>query len=587
MSDLSQTLPNLSLSLDQPGLQIAWDSISLGALKTCPRYYQYSILEGYVPRAESVHLTFGLHYHKALERYQHARADGKEHNEAVGAAVLGALIDTWDLQRQRPWFSDHPQKNRETLIRTIIWYLDEKAQDDAFETAVLANGKPAVELSFRLQTGLYANTGEEFLLCGHMDRVAKLGDDYYVIDAKTTTTTLDQSFFRKFTPDNQFSAYTLAGQVVWSFPIKGIVVDGAQIAVTFSRFLRGIVERHPTQVQEWFQDFGIWLGQAQVYASMNYWPMNDKSCLAGATIVRANRGKNKGLQLPIAKLYRWIKDPRKGPRFDPTLDTYLLSDVGGYVAPQKLLDIVSNGIKPVYEIKTRTKTIKATIDHEFNTPQGWRTVDNLTPGDELYVWQGKKNKASIERVSQTRNTPITGIKYHPRAWVKWDGREPVFSLRPYTLRLEAHMNDLSYDEYLHILRSDKDTAKDLVYIAPGMEVHHKDGNHLNDSLDNLELVTMVQHKLLHMDDVIKAMNRLSVETVESIKLAGEEEVFDIMMEGPHHNFIANDFVAHNCSNYGGCPYRSICSKPPSVRQEWLNSDFTKRIWDPLRVRGDI
>ena len=36
-------------------IQFAWDSTSLGLLKTCPRLYYYTIIEGYAPRGESIH----------------------------------------------------------------------------------------------------------------------------------------------------------------------------------------------------------------------------------------------------------------------------------------------------------------------------------------------------------------------------------------------------------------------------------------------------------------------------------------------------------------------------------------------------
>ncbi len=43
----------------------------------------------------------------------------------------------------------------------------------------------------------------------------------------------------------------------------------------------------------------------------------------------------------------------------------------------------------------------------------------------------------------------------------------------------------------------------------------------------------------------------------------------------------------SCGNYGGCPFRIVCSHPPSSRQEWLEASFVRRTWDPLQVRGDI
>lgn len=36
-----------------------------------------------------------------------------------------------------------------------------------------------------------------------------------------------------------------------------------------------------------------------------------------------------------------------------------------------------------------------------------------------------------------------------------------------------------------------------------------------------------------------------------------------------------------CSSYGGCPFLDVCNSPDPVR--WLEADFVKRRWDPLRI----
>jgi hypothetical protein len=267
---------NGAFSPTLPGFQTYWDSTSLGALKRCPRFYQYSLIEGWAPRLESAHLTFGLHYHAGIERYDHARASGASHEAAVLVATRYLLEVTWNKNLGRPWTSDDKNKNRFTLVRSVVWYLEQFA-DDPFETIILADGKPAVELSFRYQTDIEFG-GESIWLCGHLDRVAKLGDDIFILDKKTTKSTIGPDFFEKFTPDNQMSLYSLAGKVVYNLPIKGIVVDGVQIAVTFSRFMRGTVYRHDSQLDEWYQDFQSWLGQAYSYAIAQHWPMNEASC---------------------------------------------------------------------------------------------------------------------------------------------------------------------------------------------------------------------------------------------------------------------------------------------------------------------
>ena len=268
---------NTAFSEIVPNLQLAWDSTSLGAFKECPRKYEYSIVKGYQPRALSVHLIFGLHYHSSLEAYDHARSAGADHKTALRAAVKKALSVTWDSVLGRPWTSDDKNKNRETLLRSIVWYLDQFA-NDPLETVQLANGKPAVELSFRWQSSYETQDKEPFLICGHLDRVAKINGKAWIVDRKTTKSTISSDFFAKFTPDNQFTIYTLSAFVVYNMPVEGIICDGAQIAVTFSRFERQPVPRHKSQIEEWYQELGQWLLLAESYARQGHWPMNDKSC---------------------------------------------------------------------------------------------------------------------------------------------------------------------------------------------------------------------------------------------------------------------------------------------------------------------
>ena len=63
-------------------VQWAWDSTCLGLIKTCPRLYQYTMIDGYVAKGESIHLRFGIEYHQALQDYDIARAEGIIHGES-------------------------------------------------------------------------------------------------------------------------------------------------------------------------------------------------------------------------------------------------------------------------------------------------------------------------------------------------------------------------------------------------------------------------------------------------------------------------------------------------------------------------
>lgn len=289
----------LSPFLEGTNIQFAWDSTSLGWLKVCPRLYQYSMIEKWRARGNSVHLDFGLWYHDALETYDkfragdhsvHGYSDPLSHEDALREVVRKCLTVTWNHNgAEGPWVSEHNLKTRETLIRSVIWYLEQFGEHDSAQTVILANGKPAVELSFRMELDWgprYSQSEENdngpaaqpYVLSGHLDRVVNFQDAFYVMDRKTSSTTIGGYYFDQYNPDNQMSLYSMAARVIYQTPVRGVIIDAAQIAVGFSRFSRGFTFRTEAQTEEWFENTKEWLRLAEQYAVAGFWPMNDKAC---------------------------------------------------------------------------------------------------------------------------------------------------------------------------------------------------------------------------------------------------------------------------------------------------------------------
>jgi len=292
-----------ALSPFLPGtkIQYAWDSTSLGMLKTCPRLYQYVMIDGYGSREESVHLRFGIEYHKTIEEYDKFKAAGLKHTQAMVKSIGHCLIRIWDWDPD----TDTPAgnyKNQHTLLSLIIDYMDHY-QQDAAKTYIKSNGDAAVELSFRFEldwgphsASFYPETTEEleekckgdpnstfvrqpYLLCGHLDKAVNFSDELYVKDHKTSKTTIGDYFFDQFSPNNQMTLYSLAGKVVLNTPVRGVIIDAAQIKLTEpNAFKRGMTYRTKEQLDEWVSDLEYWLRQAEAYATAGYWPMNDTAC---------------------------------------------------------------------------------------------------------------------------------------------------------------------------------------------------------------------------------------------------------------------------------------------------------------------
>ena len=252
---LNETLLTVgSTSPFLPGtfIQFAWDSTCLGLIKSCPRLYQYTMIDGYVAKGESIHLRFGQEYHQALQDYDIARAEGIDHEDAIHSAISELVRRTHD------WSVDETvkpgkYKNRQTLVSLVVDYLDHYVDDPA-ETYIKSDGKPAVELSFRFELdwgpnmlGQMTPLGDHpqpYLLCGHMDRVVSFNDQLFVMDHKTTITTPSQYYFNQYEPHNQMTLYTIAGQVVLNAPVKGVIVRAAQILLDKEhRFVSGFTLR--------------------------------------------------------------------------------------------------------------------------------------------------------------------------------------------------------------------------------------------------------------------------------------------------------------------------------------------------------
>lgn len=266
------------------GVQFAWDATSLELAQTCSRKYYYSMIRGIKPRRSSVHLIFGGIYATALEHFYKYRAEGQSIDDALRQVIREALIDSWeheyDAEGQRipgtgqPVYFDDVKKTRPNLIRTIVWYVEQFAieTEDGIKTYHLQSGKPAVELSFTLEFD------EDTLYCGHLDRVVEFGSALYVMDQKTTGGTVGTYYFEQFKPNNQMSGYAWAGQTVLHSPVRGVIIDAAQIAVNFTRFERGITTRTKDELEEWRESASYTIRQTRHLTEQDKWPMNLSAC---------------------------------------------------------------------------------------------------------------------------------------------------------------------------------------------------------------------------------------------------------------------------------------------------------------------
>ncbi|HLP67274.1 MAG TPA: PD-(D/E)XK nuclease family protein [Rhizobium sp.] len=264
----------MNKSFDANGLQFAWDSSSLELAMACPRKYYYRMIANIAPKDSSVHLIFGGIYASALEHYYKHRAEGETHDEALHRVVAEALIKSWDKSTGQPVVFDDAKKTRSTLIRSIVWYLEEFGDESeaAITTVTLESGKPAVELSFALEFG------DELLYCGHIDRVVDYMGGRFWLDNKTTGQSLTSYFWQKFQMSSQFMGYTWAGQTILRSPIRGGIIDGASIQVGATQFERQPITFTADRIEEWHDNALSVISLMRSYTALQKFPMNLASC---------------------------------------------------------------------------------------------------------------------------------------------------------------------------------------------------------------------------------------------------------------------------------------------------------------------
>jgi hypothetical protein len=252
--------------------QLAWDNTSLDLLRECARKYYYHNRLGIRSKTNNPHLIFGILYHECLEYYDHRRAEGDDHWTAENKTIR------YTLRVSHGWESDHKKKNRRVLVRAVSSYLSQ-FWNDRSKTVILDNGKPAVELSFRYEIDLqYRDTDLKYVLCGHLDRLAELDGDIWNMDKKTSGNYLGDDYIQQFKPNSQILHYTYSTRIVYSKPVKGVMIDAVHLDTKGDNFGRFPVLPTAGQLEEWLENTKFLIKMAEQYASAGFWPMNTKAC---------------------------------------------------------------------------------------------------------------------------------------------------------------------------------------------------------------------------------------------------------------------------------------------------------------------
>lgn len=284
--------PDLSYELycrTDPRVRKAWDASSLSVLFECERKFDLLVQQGWSSEGGEHHTVFGSAYHAGLQAYEEAKLNGRPKEEAIEDALLAAFNHYANFDDEGVFtgytMSEDKAKTLYTCLRALVWYADVADHED-FETVRLANGRPAVEVSFRLPLPDWCPSpdGDPYILCGHIDRVARNitepNGPLYVIDYKTTKSALTSFWLKQYNPNIQAFVYDLAAPVLFpDQPFRGVIFDVMQTGVTFSRFTREPIHRTDEQREEFLRVLMHKIEQATEAAQAGHWFPNYSACM--------------------------------------------------------------------------------------------------------------------------------------------------------------------------------------------------------------------------------------------------------------------------------------------------------------------
>lgn len=256
----------------------------------------------------------------------------------------------------------------------------------------------------------------------------------------------------------------------------------------------------------------------------------------GGTIKRLYERFHK-LSVKIPGQYRLLKN----------VDFFVKSiDKNDLVFRNIVADVVKSGKKECFELLTESgEKIVATKDHRFYIGDGkYIKLEKLKAGDSVYI---DKNTRQTGRQKRKKYSEVM-VKYHPLKNKKIiAGKYVFYRVKRCLAVVEAHLNNLTYDEYIKILNSNnKKQINSLKFLSKGFHIHHKNRNTQDDSFENLQVLDGKEHNKIHgIEDHDCLRSVVLPEKIISITSVGVRETYDIKCFFPHNNFIANGVVVHN------------------------------------------
>lgn len=263
-------------------------------------------------------------------------------------------------------------------------------------------------------------------------------------------------------------------------------------------------------------------------------------CFTGDTIINYDVNGGVPHEAPIERLYRRLHgDLAASYPIPDGAEITVRGKKVERVGRNKIIDVVCQGVQKVIKLTFEDgRTVRCTPDHLFWTGGSWVKAESML-GENGMLDPVKPHVGYRQEKKSDPRVAVPDVHPYARTQTRANGGYSNI-IELHRAMFECYANGF---ENLDDWRANM--SDNSFYVDPSRYVvHHIDGNHYNNSKDNLCLLTDSGHKLIHSG----GENGLAVPTpllCVSIEDAGEETTYDIMCE-TYNSYTANGLVAHNC-----------------------------------------
>lgn len=268
-------------------------------------------------------------------------------------------------------------------------------------------------------------------------------------------------------------------------------------------------------------------------------------CVAGSTVVLYKRGKrNGGRPINLHSLHRrfnGLPDGKNPPRSDAPTYLHSMSE-DGMLFFNRVISISKSGISQCVRLGTSSgASLSLTHDHLVCLSDGtFVSAGQIKKGMVLRMKGSGLPRGSGGRKPRTVHRREQCVKNHPYGNIKVINGCTYKRLHFSRVVIEAKMNKLGLASYL--MRLNSGNISGLKFLSPDQEVHHIDENQRNDRLDNLKIMSKAAHAKHHGKNENFNVEYFIDEVVTLVQNDGARMTYDVQMEMPCQNFLADRFI---------------------------------------------